>query len=331
MIFRSGLDEAALGPSLGPFCACLTTFSGSSALKAAHPDDIPELYNVLSDSVTRNKKDPRRLAVADSKVLYSPSTGIRTLEAGVTAFLEAAGLSLPCSFTQLIKTLCPASDVLTLGETPWFTGAEEFQVPWNDSLQTRKTAPLPGAALKTALDKLGIKFEMPILRFVPALAFNNALKVHNGKGAALRSIITPLLEKALYTGDIRKSSSDIHHIIVDRQGGRRYYGEWLTEIIPGAPLRALEEGQKRSAYSVGNRHIEFLVGADELFMETALASMFAKYVRESAMRLFNAWWRKKIPGIHPTAGYPRDAKRFISDIKRAHAMPVNPDLLIRRL
>ncbi len=59
--------------------------------------------------------------------------------------------------------------------------------------------------------------------------------------------------------------------------------------------------------------------------------MFAKYIRESAMKLFNSWWVKRVPGIRPTAGYPQDARRFIADIKAAKAMPENPDTLIRRL
>ncbi len=314
-MLRLGLDEAALGPILGPFCVCLTTFS----IPAHVPQtDAPELYDLLADSISQTKNIPGRIAVADSKVLYSQSTGIKTLDAGVTAFLVAAGFSLPCSLTDLLSALSPQSDIKALKSTPWLAGAEDFSIPWNADAKDSQTN------LKAALDKLGISFHLPSLRFVPAGAFNREITAHSGKGGGIRSIITPLLKEAL-------GNSDERRITVDRQGGRRYYGEWLNDILPGAPLRALEEGPKRSAYTAGNRHIEFLVGADGIRMETALASMFAKYIRESAMKLFNSWWVKRVPGIRPTAGYPQDAKRFIADIKAAGAMPDNPDTLIRRL
>ena len=315
-MLRLGLDEAALGPTLGPFCACMTTFSIPEQIP---PAAVPELYELLSGSISQVKNIPGRIAVADSKVLYSRSSGINALETGVTTFLEAAGFSLPCSLTDLLTALSPQSDIDALKNTPWLTGAEDFSIPWQNS---RSLTPTPAA-----MDKLGIIFRLPSLRFVPAVAFNRELAARGGKGGGVRAIISPLLKEALSTG----SSGEEKRITVDRQGGRRYYGEWLNELMPGAPLRAREEGPKRSAYTLGNRHIEFLVGADGIRMETALASMFAKYIRESAMKLFNSWWVKRVPGIRPTAGYPQDARRFIADIKAAKAMPENPDTLIRRL
>ena len=53
----------------------------------------------------------------------------------------------------------------------------------------------------------------------------------------------------------------------------------------------------------------------ERMLPTALASMTAKYLRELAMRPFNAFWRRHIPGLKPTAGYPADARRFLDDIR----------------
>ena len=308
----SGLDEAALGPSLGPFCVCLTTFKLSSLSGGSST----EIYDILSRSITKEKDKSGRLAIADSKVLYSSSIGIETLEIGVTAFLGAAGLSLPCSFIDLLKSLCPPSDIRDLMEIPWFAAAGKFHVP-SAKLASGVTADMASR---------GLRIEIPKLRFLPARAFNKELDAHGGKGGAVRAVISPLIESAMIAGN-----SEERRITVDRQGGRRYYGEWLADLMPGAPLRALEEGPKRSAYQAGNRHIEFLVGADGIRMETALASMIAKYVREIAMRLFNSWWAERVPGIRSTAGYPQDARRFIADLEAAGAMPENRDLLIRRL
>jgi len=316
----SGLDEAALGPTLGPFCACLTTFS----IPGQNTPE-PELYEIFSEIISPGKKIPGKLAVADSKILYSRSTGIRTLEKGVLTFLEAAGLSLPVSFTDLLSALSPPSDLKALKGIPWFEKAGDLTIPWNNSnSDTAET----DSGLKTALESRGIEFQMPSLRFVPAREFNREILSRGGKGPGVRAIISPLLKEALSEINNLKQKK---RITVDRQGGRKYYGEWLNELMPGSPLRAEEESPKRSAYTAGNRHIEFLVGADGIRMETALASMFAKYVRESAMVMFNQWWTERIPGIKPTAGYPQDARRFIGEIEAVGAMTGNRDLLIRRL
>jgi len=46
----------------------------------------------------------------------------------------------------------------------------------------------------------------------------------------------------------------------------------------------------------------------------ALASMLAKYIRETCMEMFNIWWAARVPGIRRTAGYPLDARRFREEI-----------------
>ena len=55
----------------------------------------------------------------------------------------------------------------------------------------------------------------------------------------------------------------------------------------------------------------------ERHLPTALASMTAKYLRELAMRPFNAFWQRHVPELRPTAGYNSDAKRFIAEIAAA--------------
>ena len=68
----------------------------------------------------------------------------------------------------------------------------------------------------------------------------------------------------------------------------------------------------------GGRRIEFrFQPKGERHLPTALASMTAKYLRELAMRPFNAFWQRHIPDLKATAGYPTDAHRFFSDIRPA--------------
>ncbi len=47
--------------------------------------------------------------------------------------------------------------------------------------------------------------------------------------------------------------------------------------------------------------------------------MASKYLRELAMRALNDYWRRRVPNLAPTAGYPQDAKRFRADIAETQA------------
>ena len=47
--------------------------------------------------------------------------------------------------------------------------------------------------------------------------------------------------------------------------------------------------------------------ADQCDGLVALASIVSKTVRELWMDVFNEYWRGRIPGLRPTAGYPSDA------------------------
>ncbi len=106
-------------------------------------------------------------------------------------------------------------------------------------------------------------------------------------------------------------------MVCDKHGGRNRYaaalqhhfGEWLI-VVRG-------EGRCESRYEFGPSgsrvDVRFRRGG-EAFLPTALASMTAKYFRETAMRSFNRFWQQQIPGIRPTAGYPVDARRFKHEI-----------------
>ena len=58
----AGLDEAALGPSLGPFCACVTRFRINTDNEAPVP-----LGRILAPAVTDKAGDHSRIPVGDSK------------------------------------------------------------------------------------------------------------------------------------------------------------------------------------------------------------------------------------------------------------------------
>ena len=58
--------------------------------------------------------------------------------------------------------------------------------------------------------------------------------------------------------------------------------------------------------------------------------MTAKYLRELAMRPYNAFWQRHVPELKPTAGYNSDAIRFFKDIRAARKRLKIADALMWR-
>ena len=58
--------------------------------------------------------------------------------------------------------------------------------------------------------------------------------------------------------------------------------------------------------------------------------MTAKYLRELHMVLLNRWWSEHLPELKPTAGYPQDARRFISEVDSVRSrLGIEKELLVR--
>ena len=83
MAYLIGMDEAGYGPNFGPLVV-----SASVWHVAGTDDDLyKRLRKVICKSAPQRDGPQRRLAIADSKVLYSPAQGLRALERGVLAAL----------------------------------------------------------------------------------------------------------------------------------------------------------------------------------------------------------------------------------------------------
>jgi hypothetical protein len=109
-------------------------------------------------------------------------------------------------------------------------------------------------------------------------------------------------------------------VACDKHGGRAYYAALLQHVFESDLVRVRKETPALSIYQLvaRGRTIEFrFMEKGERMLPTALASMTAKYLRELAMRPFNAFWQRHVPGLKPTAGYPTDAGRFYRDIRAA--------------
>jgi hypothetical protein len=246
-MINAGLDEAALGPRLGPFCAALVCVH--------NPETSAEgtnLYSLLDGVISRDGKRKELPAVGDSKILYTPSAGLSRLETGVCTFLRLAGLDLPTTLRSLVEALCPSEDLTAMDQAPWFAESSSLALPIEE--KNLSTIARYARDIAARAGETGIVFNLPSARFITARMLNETIERLGGKGPAVREIISSLINCAFAahdrtTGAAGSSPSSLR-LTVDRQGGRRYYGEWLAELLPGEPIRAFEEGPTSSKYGV---------------------------------------------------------------------------------
>lgn len=197
---------------------------------------------------------------------------------------------------------------------------------------------------------------------VPPLQFNRLLETHGNKSRLLGAVTMKVAREALHRA-IAASASGREECAVeqqagrevciccDRQGGRQRYLPLLRAGFPEIAWRIGTETPRQSTYlwrrcaedsphenaaaagagwpGVESLQVGFAVGGEEAF-PVAAASMIAKYARELSMHRWNRFWQARIDGIHPTAGYPVDARRFREQL-REHVGPAElPDRIFWR-
>ncbi len=297
-----GIDEAGYGPLLGPLVVSAVAF------------DVPDaqidtsLWERLRESVTDKvrKRDPR-LVIADSKKLSSRADGLSRLERAALAAL-AVRSAPPPSLLSLLAQLAPHS-VADVQRCPWY-GDADVTLPAAASSEIVATS---ANALSRDLRAGGITFLGAYSEPLTATVFNRMVSNTHNKAVVLFSLTARLMQRV----------ADAHtgrplRVVVDRQGGRRVYGQNIMRAFELPTLRILEETRERSAYAVEARPadctIEFLQKGETHHLPIALASIFAKYQRELFMILLNRFFRAHRPEVAPTAGYYTDGQRFLNDI-----------------
>jgi hypothetical protein len=329
-----GVDEAGYGPNLGPLVVAATVWEvvepedDRAAAANGHgqrPRDLARTnwYSRLADRISLTA-DANRVAVADSKTLYSPAAGVGLLEEGVLAALAACGES-PTSWNRLLDLLGADSN------------GDGTALPWHESWDTL----LPVSACSLRVQQLAAR-----LRQDPAIArrsrkrpqaklcgiyaclvhpgtFNRRTAESGNKATALSRISLQLLGRVFESLPAAANDGRLAAIAVcDKHGGRDHYAPLLMEAFCDSLLQVEQESRAVSRYRarIGctDADVSFKRNG-ETFLPTALASMTAKYVRELAMRAFNEFWCGHVADLRPTAGYPVDSYRFKRDIAAAQA------------
>ena len=319
--FIVGIDEAGYGPLLGPYVIAAAAFHyrGKRPVESVSPAFWSSLGRAVSVSPDKN-----RVAVADSKVLYRRTKGLRYLEEGVLAFLQARGAE-PDSLRRLL---------VDLGEDP----AELDRYPWYRD----KDLPLPYATYRPVIASFAQKLKQSFSRsafsflgiravVLRAGSFNDRLEAVGNKAAVALEALAGLLRQLFVS-----SRSQPCVVTVDRQGGRVHYARFLFSAVKPKAITIMAESPKESVYrAVGRRGenlvVRFCTEGEQSSLPVALASMTAKYVRELHMELLNRYFRDSLgPSLKPTAGYVKDARRFLADIAPyIKSAPVPLELLVR--
>ena len=306
MAIVAGIDEAGLGPVLGPLVVSVSVFRVPEALAERC------LWRVLAGAVTRRSiRRSAALPVADSKTMHVRTDGVLHLERGVLGALRLRGIA-PASLAELLRVAAPAA-LKPMRRYPWYAGRSLALPRQADA----KDVALRANAAAEAMRRPGIGFEAIRAETVLAGEYNRLVAATRNKSVALFSLTSRLISYVFQTYANRQPT----RILIDRQGGRMRYLPALQRMFEGAAIKIVEESDRRSAYHVRDgrcaAEIHFLTDGDANWLPVALASMLSKYLRELFMELLNRWWGRRVDGLRPTAGYYVDGRRFLKDIAEA--------------
>ena len=277
-----GIDEAGYGPLLGPLVCAATAFRG--------PDDCmdADLWKRLQAGVVRNGSTrSRKVWIADSKTLYQSQAGIGLLEKMV---LATCPLPLPCSFADLAAWLNIPTEHLCADE-PWHRepmAALPLVADIDEVLALR-------SQFERAAEESGVRLVGVHVNLAQPWRYNRLVDASDNKASALWSLHGHLLESAC-----RRFCGEPLSVTLDKQGGRTYYAECLQQLFPMQMMQTVCERPEHSHYRLhtgdvgtagagGGLRLELQVRekSETVSLPAALASMYAKYVREIFMHRFN--------------------------------------------
>ncbi len=304
MPYLVGTDEAGYGPNLGPL---VITASVWDVAAGGHPLDLYQrLAAAIVNTPCNGECGKLPLAIADSKLLYRPPHGLGLLERGVLCCLRTMGIQSAC-WRDLWDQVEPARDA-RLDLLPWHVDCE-LPLP---CIADGEDVALLAPALRTAMDAAGVRLVRIVSRCLFPGQFNELIEQYGNKAEALSRTTLQLVADVLASLPPAQAC-----IVCDKHGGRNRYGPLLQRLFPDVLIEVAHESRGASTYRWGPKPtrcvIDFLAGGERA-LPTALASMVSKYLRELSMMAFNGYWRRHLPELRPTAGYPSDSHRFRTEI-----------------
>jgi len=279
-------DEAGYGPNLGPLVVAATIWEASCGA-----GDLDASFAVLADSIDG--------LWGDSKKIYRAGQGWGALETGVLAGVLLAGGQMPVSWGELGRAI---HVVEAMVPPPEHREREAIALPRSGFAATCGAR---AEAVGNRLMAAGLRLRGIRCRIVQPAEFNMLLDAGLNKSDILSHVTLDLV-----AAPVAEAAREAV-VWCDRHGGRRRYAPLVSRAFSAPMVQVVAEAAARSAYHIPERNcrIEFSVGG-EARLPVALASMTAKYMRELSMAAFNAHWRRCMPSLEPTAGYPVDASRW---------------------
>jgi hypothetical protein len=265
-------------------------------------------WQALRGRVTRHKQQQGRVRVADSKKLNQGPHGLRHLEETALVFWTALHGEPPATLGAWLQAL--GGDLPRLARCPWYVDLDLPLPLLADAGWLR----LQGELVARALRKHDVQLADIALRAVDVEEWNALIADTDNKSRAHFAAYGDVLARVL----ARVPDGVQGHVVADRCGGRAHYAADLARLCPGATITVLREEAAVSTYRVerpgGAITVTFAERGEDRAFPTALASCFAKYLRELMVECINRWFCARVPGLQPTAGYHTDGHRFLAEV-----------------
>jgi len=304
----AGVDEAGLGPVLGPLVVAGVAMSGPRG---------EDPWKLLRGVVCRRHSKKGKLRVADSKKVNQGPHGRQHLERTVLSFWGALHGEPPATLAELLEQA--GVPLGPLQRCPWYGSGLDLPLPLDND---RDELELKSHLLQRTMDRKQIHLQHLALRPVDAAEFNALITETDNKSHAHFHAYSAVIAELLRVLDRAPADAeDDAHLVADRCGGRFRYLAGLRQHLPGRQIQVLEEHPDFSSYrihkdaDVGSVRVSFAARGEDRAFPTALASCAAKYVRELMMECLNRWFANRVPGLRRTAGYYVDGNRFLEEIE----------------
>ncbi|MDR1382291.1 MAG: hypothetical protein LBJ67_00375 [Planctomycetaceae bacterium] len=302
-----GTDEAGYGPNLGPLVV------GCTAWEVFYDkiDILFELENRLSNIIASTpvelKNCNKILVIGDSKKLCQ-SGNIHTLLETLIPVFQIINKPVT-SWQELLKAIADKDVNEILNSKSQFFICEDHLLLNNPAFEKNVEK------IKKMFLQAEIILKNIAARVISPKIFNELLESLGNKSTLLTHVTMTLILSVL-----EMLSESRVTILCDKHGGRNRYVDVLYHFFPDCSvIEIVTEGTPLSVYRFQhlNKNIEFRFQSKaDSHIPAALASMTAKLLRELAMQQFNLFWKKFLPNLKPTAGYPVDAIRFFAQIEQ---------------